>query len=201
VTVETRKRNAVPNLGSQKELKKRESSWGEIKKKLAEFDQAGLIGLVHDLYAAGKENQAFLHARFALGDDVLKPHKATIDRWLWPDVFRNQNVSVAKAKKAVSDYKKAIGDPDGLAELMVFYCEQASGFCQDVGLQDESHFNSLIRMFEQALKTINALPESYRPVLFARLDVVRGTSHDFGYGVGDELDELCSRYGIDGGAR
>ncbi|MEJ0005980.1 MAG: hypothetical protein WDM77_06220 [Steroidobacteraceae bacterium] len=113
--METRKRNAVPDLGSQKELKKRESSWGEIKKKLAEFDQAGLIGLVHDLYDAGKENQAFLHARFALGDDVLKPYKATIDRWLWPDVFRNQNVSVAKAKKAVSDYKKAIGDPDGLA--------------------------------------------------------------------------------------
>ena len=58
-------------------------TWTDVKTKLAAFDRAGLLGLVHDLYMAGKDNQAFLHARFALaGDDVLKPYKATIDRWL-----------------------------------------------------------------------------------------------------------------------
>jgi hypothetical protein len=31
---------------------------------------------------------------------LLKPYKAIIDRWLWPDVFKNQDTSVAKAKKA-----------------------------------------------------------------------------------------------------
>jgi len=30
---------------------------------------------------------------------MLKPYKAIIDRWLWPDVFKNQGTSVAKAKK------------------------------------------------------------------------------------------------------
>ncbi len=81
-------------------------SWTDVKTKLAAFDRAGLLGLVHDLYMAGKDNQAFLHARFALaGDDALKPYKATIDRWLWPDVLKNQDTSVAKAKKAISDYK------------------------------------------------------------------------------------------------
>ena len=44
--------------------------------------------------------------RLGLGDDVLKPYKATIDRWLWLDVFKNQDTSVAKAKKAIADYKK-----------------------------------------------------------------------------------------------
>ena len=39
----------------------------------AAFDRAGLLGLVHDLYMAGKDNQAFLHARFALaGDEGMK---------------------------------------------------------------------------------------------------------------------------------
>jgi hypothetical protein len=80
-------------------------TWGDVKAKLADFDRAGLLGLVQDLYAASKDNQAFLHVRFALGDDVPKPYKATIDRWLWPDVFRNQDTSVSKAKKAISDYK------------------------------------------------------------------------------------------------
>ena len=48
-------------------------SWSDVKDKLADFDCPGLIGLVQDLYATSKENQAFLHSRLGLGDDVLKP--------------------------------------------------------------------------------------------------------------------------------
>jgi hypothetical protein len=141
----------------------------------------------------------FLHARFSLSGDVLKPYKDAIDRWLWPDVFKNQYMSVAKAKKAISDYKKAIGQQEGLAELMVSYCERAAGFSNDVGLQDEGYFNALVRMFEQALKVIGTLPESDRLELFARLDAVRHISHNFGYGVGDDMDDLLAEHAIDGG--
>lgn len=177
--------------------KKNTPSWTDVKTRLADFDRTGLTGLIQDLYAASKDNQAFLHARFALGDDVLKPYKATMTRWLWPDWLKNQNTSVAKAKKAVSDYKKAIGQPQGLAELMVFYCEQAAGFSDDVGLQDEGYFDALIRMFGQALDTAGALPEPPRSELLARLDAVRRTSHNFGYGVGDDMDALLAEHGLD----
>lgn len=173
-------------------------TWKDVKAKLADFDRAGLIGLIQDLYTASKDNQAFLHARFALGDDVLKPYKVTIDRWLWPDVIKNQDTSVAKAKKAISDYKRAIGQPEGLAELMVFYCERAAGFCNDVGLQDEGFFDAMVRMFTQALKVIGTVPEERRPELLARLDVVRTISHNFGYGVGDEMDDLLDTHAFDG---
>src|ERR1700704_5389163 len=108
---------------------KSQPTWTDVKAKLASFDRKGLLGLIQDLYAAHKDNQTFLHTRFGLGEDVLKPYKQTIDRWLWPDVFRKQDISVAKATQAVSNYKKAVGDPAGLAELMVFYCERAAGFC------------------------------------------------------------------------
>ncbi|MGC9237606.1 MAG: hypothetical protein ACP5GF_12020 [Thiomonas sp.] len=177
-------------------IKKTAPTWSDVKTKLADFDRSGLIALVQALYAASKDNQAFLHARFALGGDVLKPYKATINRWLWPDVFKNQDTSVSKAKKAISDYKKAIGQPEGLAELMVFYCERAAGFSDDVGLQDEGYFDSLVRMFEQALKVIHSLPEDARPALHGRLDAVRRISHNFGYGVGDDMDDLLDEYGI-----
>lgn len=177
--------------------KKNTPSWSDVKTKLVDFDRAGLIGLVQDLYAASKDNQAFLHARFALGDDVLKPYKATIDRWLWPDMFKNQDTSVAKAKKAISDYRKAIGQSEGLAELTVFYCERAAGFSNDIGLQDEGYFDALVRMFEQALKIIAALPAGPRPALWARLDEVRRISHNFGYGAGDDMDELIAEHGVD----
>ena len=181
--------------------KKAVPRWGDVKTKLADFDRAGLVGLVQDLYAASKDNQAFLHARLALGDDVLQPYKATIDRWLWPDVFKNQDTSVAKAKKAISDYKKAIDEPEGLAELMVFFCERAAGFSNDIGLQDDGYFNALVRMFGQAIKIIDVLPEDCRPALMTRLDSVCNISHNFGYGVGDDMDDLLAEYGLDGRMR
>jgi hypothetical protein len=177
--------------------KKNTPSWSDVKTKLADFDRAGLLVLLQDLYAVNKDNQTFLHARLSLGDDVLKPYKVIIDRWLWPDVFKNQNTSVAKAKKPITDYKKAIGQAEGLAELMVFYCERAAGFSNDVGLQDEGYFNALVRMFEQALKTIASLADAQRPSLWGRLNAVRHTSHNFGYGVGSEMDELLAEYGAD----
>jgi hypothetical protein len=165
-----------------------------VKAQLSSFDRLGLLGLIQDLYVAHKDNQMFLHARFGLGKDILKPYKETLDRWLWPDVLRNQDTSLVKAKKAISSFKKAVGDLAGLAELMVFYCECAAGFCNDVGYQDEAYFDALVRMFEQALKTIAQLSASDRDPLIARLDRVRVISHNFGYGVGDDMDSLLARH-------
>jgi hypothetical protein len=171
--------------------RKTNPSWTDVKSRLADIDRAGLVALLHDLYAASKDNQTFLHARFALGDDVLKPYKIVIDRWLWPAAF-TQNTSVAKAKKAIADYKKAIGQPDGLAELMVFFCERAAGFGSDVALQDEGYFDALVRMFENALKAIEALPEDRRPERMARMQALRQLGHRIGYGVGDVMDHLLA---------
>ena len=136
---------------------KSQPTWTDVKERLADFDRTALLGLIQSLYSAHKDNQTFLHSRFGLGEDVLEPYKKIIDRWLWPDVLRNQDTSVSQAKRAISDYKKAVGDPEGLAELMVFYCERASGFCRDIANDDEGYFNALVRMFEQALKLANAL--------------------------------------------
>ncbi len=179
-------------------MTKRESksqpTWTDVKTKLAAFDRSALLDLLHHLYAAHKDTQVFLHARFGLGEDVLEPYKKTIERWLWPDPFRNQDTSVSKAKQAISHYKKAGGDPAGLTELMVFYCEQAAGYCQDIGYQEEGFFDALVRMFEQALKSANTLPANGRDGLIARLNRVREISHAFGYGVGDDMDYLLAKY-------
>jgi hypothetical protein len=169
---------------------KSQTTWTDVKAKLADFDRTVLLALIQDLYAAHKDNQTFLHARFGLGEDILKPYKETIDRWLYPDVFRKQGTSVAKAKQAISDYKKAVGEPGGLAELMVFYCELAVGFSNDFGNNDESYFNALVRMFEQAFSMANTLPSSGRDALIVRLERVSHTSHNFGYGVGDYMDSI-----------
>ena len=66
-------------------------------------------------------------------------------------------------------------------------------FCSEYELQDEGYFDALLRMLEQALKTIAALPETQRQ----RLDAVHRISHNFGYYVGDEMNELLGEYGVD----
>jgi len=109
-------------------------------------------------------------------------------------VLRNQNPSVANAKQAISSYRKAVGDPGGLSELMVFYCESAVGFSNDVGYQDEGYFDALVHMFEQALKVTRQLPVSGRDAMIVRLERVRAISHNLGYGVGDDMDSLLAEF-------
>lgn len=173
--------------------KKNAPSWSDVKAKLTDFDRAGLLGLVQDLYAASKDNQAFLHARLGIGDDPLKPYKATISRWVCPDVMRNQDISVAKAKKAIADYKKAIGRPEGLAELSVYYCEEVCAFLGYCGMDDEGYYSALARMFEQALKATMALPKPQRDELLDRLEDVRVAGQDYGWGVGDDFNWLWEK--------
>ena len=92
-------------------------SWKAAKAVLQSFDRAGLLGLVQDLYAVNKDNKAFLHARLGLGSDQLAPYKAIISRWICPDL-KSQSVSISKAKRAIADYKKAIGEPDWAGRIV-----------------------------------------------------------------------------------
>ena len=171
-------------------------TWGKVKAELAGFDRAALLALLQDLYAAAEDNRAFLHSRFGLGQDPLQPYKKIMDRWLWPDIFRGEETSVSRAKRAISNYKKASGDPEGLAELMVYYCDLAAGFCRDVGYQDAAYCDALARMFEQALRTIaDAVNSStVRNRLLGTLDHVRSMGHELGYGIGDDMDVLFAEF-------
>lgn len=179
-----------------KKTSKKKPTWIDLKRQLADLDRPALLGLIQDLYAASKNNQSFLHARFALGEDVLEPYKTTIDRWVCPDVMRNQDISIAKAKKAISDYKKAIGRPEGLAELTVFFCESCAAFLDFCSVDYEEYFNALVRMFGQALKAIVALDPNQQASFVDRLEHVRHEGHNWGWGVGDDMDDLMAEYGF-----
>lgn len=175
---------------------KRKPTWTDLKGRLTGLDRSSLLGLIHDLYAASKDNQAFLHARFGVGDDALKPYKATISRWVYPDF--HQAVSVAKAKKAISNYRKAIGHPEGVAVLMVFYCEECTAFLGYCSMDDEGYFDALVRMFERVLKAIRTLDHKLQKSFIERLERVRRPGHNYSYGVGDDMDDLMTEYGFGG---
>ena len=50
--------------------KKSSPTWNDVKGKVADFDRAGLVGVLQALYAASNDNRAFVHARLGLGADV-----------------------------------------------------------------------------------------------------------------------------------
>jgi len=69
--------------------------------------------LVAEIYSFRKDTQSFLHARVSLGPNSLDDFRKKIAGVLAPDVHgkRDGKISVAGAKKAISAYKKAVGDP------------------------------------------------------------------------------------------
>jgi hypothetical protein len=89
---------------------KKSPTWNDVKAKIAEFDRANLLALVKDLYGASKDNRAFLHARFDLDADPLKPYKIKIDRWLSPDLLKNQNVSLDYVRGVSHNLGYGVGD-------------------------------------------------------------------------------------------
>ena len=174
-------------------------TWSDVRTALLDFDRAGLRGLVQDLYTASKDNQAFLHARLGLGHDQLQPFKACISNWIYPDVMNNQPISVSKAKKAIADYKKAIGRPEGMAELSIFYCEEAFGFLESCSMEDESYFAALIRMYGRSLEFVSSLPPAERATYIERLDKLRSRGRRVGWGVEEELNSLWYAAALDQG--
>jgi hypothetical protein len=165
-------------------------TWSDVSAALLDFDRAGLQGLVKDLYTASKDNQAFLHARLGLGHDQLRPFKTSISRSISPDIMKGQPISVSKAKKAIADYKKAIGHPNGMAELSIFYCEEAFGFLESCSMEDEDYFAALIRMYGQSLEFVSSLPLAGRTTYLERLNKLRPRARNVGWGVEEELNSL-----------
>ena len=166
------------------------ATWRNVKDALSSFDRSGLVGLLKDLHELSPENQSFLGVRLCVAAAPLSPYKKVIERSIYPDLMKGRSVSVAKAKKAISAYRKALGSPEGVAELQVFYCEQATSFAVECGYENESYFSALIRMFEEALVSVIGLPPVVQPGFFKRLDTVRESLVEVGWGVHDTLNDL-----------
>ena len=181
-------RKSTTTPGSKPQKKK--PSWSDVKSAIADFERSALIGLISDLYAYSTPNKNFLHARFALGSDALKPFKKIIEDALFPDVMSNDDVEIATAKKAISDYGKAVGDPKGMLELMVYFVECGANFSLDVGYGDEYFFAALERIYEKAIKLLLTLDEATIDDYYDRFEELVSSTQDIGWGFHDTLGDI-----------
>jgi hypothetical protein len=77
---------------------------------------------------------------------------------------------------------QAIGRPDGMAELSIFYCEEAFGFLESCSMEDESYFAALIRMYGRSLEIVSSLPPAERTTYLERLEKLRSRGWNVGWG-------------------
>lgn len=169
---------------------KKKPSWSDIKKALAGYDRAALVGLISDLYASSAQNKTFLHARFSTGADALKPYLKIIEDTLYPDIYRNKPVQIAKAKKAISDYTKAAGEPRGILELMVFFVETGTEFTVNFGDIDEGFYLAMERMFDKALDKVLAMDKETIDEYYERFAAIVVLASNIGWGYHDALEEM-----------
>ena len=170
-----------------KKVNKAGASWSDVKRKVTKLDAPQLINLVADLYRLSKENQAFLHARLAVVEDPLESYKKIVDECMYPDVHKNKPIQIARAKKAISDYSKAVGDALGEAELMTFFVEQGNALTIDYGDIDEEFYAALNLMYRRALDKVCSLPDASQDAFKVRLEAIMRSSAHIGWGYQDEL--------------
>jgi hypothetical protein len=171
------------------------ASFSPIKKALAKHDRQALVALVGELYALSAQNRDFLDARFAEGDSVLQRYKKTIHDALYPYFMSSDPVSFRDAKNAISDYRKALGEEVGIAELFVYAAECGNQFTCDYGDIDESFYDSLIRMFDSAVKHVSALDAKAARPFVARLAVIVKKAEGIGWGYYDCIaDSFCGAF-------
>ena len=163
------------------------ASWSDVKAKATKLDAIQLVNLVADLYRLSKENQAFLHARLAVVEDPLEFYKKIISECMYPDVQKNKPIQIAKAKKAIGDYSKAVGDAWGEAELMTFFVEQGNALTIDYGDIDQGFYAALNLMYNRAIEKVCSLPDASRDAFKVRLEAIMRSSAPIGWGYHDDL--------------
>jgi hypothetical protein len=109
--------------------------------------------------------------------------------------MRNETLRIGDGRKAISEYKKAVGDPIGILELSIYFIECGHQFTLEYGDIDEKFYDSLESMFDKVLKMLKKFDQStidkYFPRILSLVYEVKG----IGWGHYDYLvDRLESEF-------
>lgn len=155
------------------------------------MDKKQLLKLVADLYRLSNENKRFLNSRFEVGDNPIGPYKKIIEECMYPDIYSNKPIQISKAKKAISSYSKAVGDPVGEAELMTYFVECGNKFTVNFGDINGPFYDALNRMYRRTINKVLTLSEERQDEFKDRLEAIMTSSSNIGWGY---HDMLCDDY-------
>lgn len=128
-----------------------------------------IIRMVLEMYDARKEAKEYLDYYANPDEDCkLKEYKDIIREEFYPANERKEaKLRFAVCRKAVSDYKKLKPSPDKIADLMLFYVENACQFTNEYGDMWEQYYTSVENNFNRTMAFMNknGLLEQFKPRL------------------------------------
>jgi len=159
----------------------------EIKKELKKLDKDKLVELIADLYKKNKSVKDFFD--FYMTPDeklIFFKYKDKVFEAFYPR--RGFAIKLKDAKQAISDFKKLGSSPKLLADLMLFYVETGVNLTKDFGDIDENYYNSLVKMFMQALGLMST--EDMLDKFSERTKKVFQNSGGIGWGFSDSMAQI-----------
>ncbi|MCF6766646.1 hypothetical protein L3V82_12785 [Thiotrichales bacterium 19S3-7] len=172
--------------------KSKNSERALIKKSLNNKMKEELINIVLDLYSISKENKDFLGVKLLQSSDALESYREEIKTYLAPDRPWDNEISISKAKKAISNFRKASNNPIGLIDLMVYYVECGTEFLCEYGDMYEQYYMSLESVFENVLKKLKVYEVDQIADFIARLEKVVRKAYDMGWGYYDNISYMLN---------
>ncbi len=169
--------------------------WNAVRKHINAWDKSSLLALLKDLYQTSSENRDFINARCMApdsGEDVLKPYRKKIKEQFYPE-RGYAPLKLGEARKAIRDYRKATGNVQGTAELLLTYVETGTCFTHAYGDMEASFYISL----ESVLKDLAVLLRREGPHLYSlfrdRLAKLEEMAGNIGWGYGDYVAEIVDK--------
>ena len=168
-------------------------NWPDLKKILEGIDKKELIDLIRDLYKRSADDRRFITARYmdALSGDLkgqmLEKYREIIVNEFFPE-RGEEKLRYSVAKKAISDYSKASGDPEGTLDLMFTYVENGVKYTRFYGDVNEKFYDSIYGMLSRVCDFLWKKQELY-PLFRERLFKICMDSHKIGWGFGDMVSD------------
>lgn len=103
-------------------------------------------------------------------------------------------LKLAAARRAISQYKKAIGDNGGILELSMYYVEQGAKFTDLYGDIEESFYSSLGFVFYSAMKLLVLMPWDTQQSYFSRIRHMMKIASKTGWGFEDQLCDYFTEF-------
>lgn len=104
--------------------------------------------------------------------------------------MKNEPIRIAKGKQAIADYAKAVGDPKGTLELMLFFVESGTSFTLDLGDIDENFYLALERMYKKAIDLLLTFDEETIDAYYNRFEKLVTSTENIGWGYHDSLADM-----------
>jgi hypothetical protein len=167
-------------------------NWKNVKDILVKQDKSEIIKLVKELYLLNRANKDYFHTKFQL-IDPMEYYKDMIESNICPEL--NRPTRLGEAKKAITQYKKAVGDFLGELELMVFYVECGTSEIVQFGDMYEAFYDSLESMFGKITTKLQKSDIKIQKLFMPRLKKIISDSQGTGWGYCDALaDMFCMAF-------